>query len=170
MIVTISHTCLLGVHDPGCDRNAEKFGKKLAKFLGATLLKSNTPRKICDVNRKLCRNDDMRKKLRKMMDAGKVKIVLDVHTFPIHGFPNITDERFVVLAVNRAHTAPQILYKFMNDSMLKTAYGQSSVNDIMAEVSSRSIPCALLEIRDDVKQSTLFYVALVIKSWVRHIT
>lgn len=164
IVVTVPHTC--GSDDPGCDKNADRLGQRLAKLIGAVFIKGKTPRKHCDLNRIACRNDAMRKRLTRMIDTGKATVVLDVHTFPHNEFPGIKDEWFVVMAA-KDRSGPRRLYHAMQSAGFHTAFAQSTVNDIIHEASSGGVLAALLEIRDDFPLRLLPGVARVVEGWIR---
>lgn len=170
LIVTVPHKCIYGADDPGCDENADVFGTRLAHLLKADLLIGDTLRKQCDLNRSVCRNEPMRKKLTNMLLAGSQQhILLDVHTFEHKKFPGLlgsdNDAWFVVMGGKYTHI-PHTLYKRMVAAGCNVAFSQDDVNDIVDQANILGIPAALLEIRDDLPLKYLNGIAKVIRAWM----
>ena len=170
--ITVPHTCITTQdEDPGCDKNADLFGDDLGWRLGAHVLKGDTFRSKCDLNRVRCRNYAMRVECTGRLRSGLVSALLDVHTFQYNSFPGIKDKSFVVMAGSQASVpAAQRLYDIMLEKGLLTGWGRSPVNDIVTEAAENNCPAALLEIRDDLRLSALPIVAQAAREWVRLVT
>lgn len=175
VIITVPHNCITNQKDdPGCDRNARKFGYIVERAIHRkhVLFISDVRRKQCDMNREGCRNKPMRRDIRAYFGLQTQTVLVDVHTFPCGGFERYPGLMLGIMYQDKQLALARSLVVIIRRNvpgLEVRAFGQgtranSIINDAL--VATPPIPALLIEFMEDLSNRIVRAVGRCINIWV----
>jgi hypothetical protein len=164
--------------DTAARKCAQLLTSALQRSHRVSLHLSDTPRAICDLNRRSCRDTKFRTKVRKEMTRANDGFVIDVHSFPRdhsaldlylfhndsywhHDSEGVRTGAYVPTAIVELTVA--LLY-----SGISAAYVPNlERNDIISEAAEYQIPGLLVEFDEDLDTRKIRRICRVIRRWLR---
>ncbi len=178
LILTVPHVCVESEwSDPGCDAQSLAYARQIRKSLHrpSLMLASTTPRRICDNNRRPCRQKTrLRRRLTTLIDQLQDGLALPLVGLDLHTFHEESDfdlppqPQYQALVLDtRRNPGTRILVNKLRQNGIRVRFVRgSTINDIQRQMQRRGIPTPLLEVRQGLEEPVIQRIAKAVNEWL----